>query len=309
MKPIRAVAVLPTLFTLANLLCGFFAIVVVSRIDKPVVSVGVPATENAYETGAAEGAPDSRERVVSEPAPRIESARQLITSSDPTHNLLLCGALILLAMAFDAVDGQVARVTRGVSDFGAQLDSLADLVSFGIAPSILLVKMCPQFTGLHTEAIWSIAALFACCAALRLARFNVEIDSEDDHTSFAGLPTPAASAVIASFAVLSYKLRNDVGYETYDGYDWWMQRILPMFSIVLALLMVSRIRYPHPLTQFVRGQRSFAHVVAILFSVMAVSIIPHYAVPLLCFLFVGGPPLRFAWDLLWHRRRQEEPLF
>ena len=95
---------------------------------------------------------------------------------------MLCGALILLAMLFDAVDGQVARITRGVSDFGAQLDSLCDLVSFGLAPAILLVKMCPQFTNLHSEAIWSIAAVFACCAALRLARFNVETDSDDDHT-------------------------------------------------------------------------------------------------------------------------------
>ena len=101
---------------------------------------------------------------------------------------MLCGALILLAMIFDAVDGQVARITRATSDFGAQLDSLCDLVSFGLAPAILLVKMCPQFTSLHSEAIWSIAAVFACCAALRLARFNVEMDNDDDHTMFAGLP-------------------------------------------------------------------------------------------------------------------------
>ena len=284
MKPIRAVAVLPTLLTLGNLICGFFAIVVASRIDKP-------------------GAVDFV------PAPRIESARQLILSSDPTHNLMLCGALILLAMLFDAVDGQVARLTRGISDFGAQLDSLCDLVSFGIAPAFLLVKMCPQFASLHSEAIWSIAGLFACCAALRLARFNVETDSEDDHTSFAGLPTPAAAAVIASFAVLSFKLRNEINHENYIGYDWWMQRLLPVFSVLIALLMVSRIRYPHPLTQFVRGQRSFAHIVGVLFSVMALSIVPGYAVPILCLLFVGGPPLKFAWQVLWNRRAQEEPLF
>ena len=137
----------------------------------------------------------------------------MIDSNDPTHNLMLCGALILLAMLFDAVDGQVARLTRGTSDFGAQLDSLCDLVSFGLAPAILLVKMCPQFTSLHSEAIWSIAALFACCAALRLARFNVETDDDDDHTSFAGLPTPAAAAAIASFAILSYTLRNEVNID------------------------------------------------------------------------------------------------
>jgi phosphatidylserine synthase len=75
------------------------------------------------------------------------------------------------------------------------------------------------------------------------------------------------------------------------------------------MLMVSRIRYPHPLTQFVRGQRSFAHVVGLLFAVMAVSIVPGYAVPLLCVLFVATPPVRFLWDFLWHRRTREEPLF
>jgi CDP-diacylglycerol---serine O-phosphatidyltransferase len=291
MKPIRAVAVLPTMFTLGNLICGFFAIAVVSRIDKPVAMV------------------DNPKEVAFVPAPRIESARELITSDDPTHNLMLCGVLILAAMIFDAVDGQLARITRGVSDFGAQLDSLCDLVSFGLAPAILLVKMCPQFTNIHNEAVWSIAALFACCAALRLARFNVEADADDDHMSFAGLPTPAAAAVIASFAILSYKLRNEVGYDYYDGYDWWMQRLLPLFAVVIALLMVSRIRYPHPLTQFLRGHRSFAHVVGILFAIMAVSFFAGYAVPLLCLLFVGGPPIRFAWEVLWHRRRQEEPLF
>ncbi|MEX0610590.1 MAG: CDP-diacylglycerol--serine O-phosphatidyltransferase [Pirellulales bacterium] len=296
MKPIRPIAVFPTLFTLGNLVCGFFAIVVLSRIEKPTTEF--------------------------DPAPRIElniesakqlteSAKELIGSEDPTHNLMLCGALILLAMFFDAIDGQVARITRGVSDFGAELDSLCDLVSFGLAPAILLVKMCPQFTNLHSEAIWSVAALFACCAALRLARFNVETDVDDDHTSFVGLPTPAAAAAIASFAVLSYTLRNEanVGRENFATYDWWMQRIVPVFSIAIAILMVSRIPYPHPLTQFVRGHRSFAQLVGIVFALMAILIVRGYAVPLLCVLFVCVPPWRYAWDLVWHRRPSKEPLF
>jgi CDP-diacylglycerol--serine O-phosphatidyltransferase len=290
MKPIRAVAVLPTLFTLGNLVCGFFAIVVLARIEKPV---GVEAV----------------------PAPKIDTARELIGmigSSDPTHNLMLSGALILLAMLFDAVDGQVARLTRRTSDFGAQLDSLCDLVSFGLAPAILLVKMCPQFTSLHSEAVWTIAALFVCCAALRLARFNVESDDNDDHMAFAGLPTPAAAAAIASFAILSYTLRNEVNialHEKFPTYDWWMQRLLPLFAVVIAILMVSRIPYPHPLTQLIRGQRSFAHVVAIVFALVAILIVRGYAVPLLCVLFVLVPPVRFAWELARNRRTREEPLF
>jgi CDP-diacylglycerol--serine O-phosphatidyltransferase len=298
MKPMRAIAVLPTLFTLGNLVCGFFAIVVLSRIEKP---------------GGEQFQRAPRIQLNLESAKELsESAKELIASDDPTHNLMLCGALILLAMLFDAFDGQIARITKGTSDFGAQLDSLCDLVSFGLAPAILLVKMCPQFTNLHSEAIWSIAALFACCAAMRLARFNVETDQEDEHTMFAGLPTPAAAATIASFAILSYSLRNEGAIYSnvnFERYDWWMQRLVPLLSVIIAILMVSRVPYPHPLTQFIRGQRSFAQLVAIVFSLMAILIVRNYAVPLLCLLFVCIPPIRFAWDTLWHRRTREESLF
>jgi CDP-diacylglycerol--serine O-phosphatidyltransferase len=291
MKPIRAIAVLPTLFTLGNLVCGFFAIVVLSRIERPETASIPPAPTVEL---------------------NLEAARNLIESNDPTHNLMLCGALILLAMIFDAVDGQLARLGRNSSDFGGQLDSLCDLVSFGLAPAILLVKMCPQFTIVHGKEIWSIAALFVCCAALRLARFNVESDADDDHALFAGLPTPAAAATIASFAILSYSLRNEVAvvtHENFDLYDLWMQRLLPFLAIVIAILMVSRIPYPHPLAQFVSGQRSFAQLVAIVFALLAVLIVRAYAVPLLCLLFVVVPPVRFTWEILLRRRARKESLF
>jgi CDP-diacylglycerol--serine O-phosphatidyltransferase len=297
MKPIRAVAVLPTLFTLGNLVCGFFAIVVLSRIERPMTDITQPAATLKLDAKSAEGLK--------------ETAEEFLHSDDPTHNLMLCGALILLAMLFDAVDGQLARITRGVSEFGAQLDSLCDLVSFGLAPAILLVKMCPQFTYWHRDAIWSVAAVFACCAALRLARFNVETDSDDEHTTFAGLPTPAAAATIASFAVLSYALRNEsvASNENFALYDLWMQRLLPLFAIVISILMVSRIRYPHPLTQFVRGQRSFAQLIAIVFSLLVLTTVASYAIPLLCVLFVCWPPVKYAWVHVWQRRAQEESLF
>ena len=118
---------------------------------------------------------------------------------------------------------------------------------------------------------------------------------------FAGLPTPAAAAAIASFAILSYSLRNEVAvvtHENFDLYDWWMQRLLPLFAVVIAILMVSRIPYPHPLTQFLRGQRIFAQLVAIVFSLMALLIAWRYAIPLLCVLFVCIPPLRFRLGLV-----------
>ncbi len=279
MRPVRPIAVLPTLFTLGNLVCGFFAIVVASRIAKPGMVDVVPA-------------------------PRLETAGQLWGSVDPTHNLLLCGALIIMAMLFDMFDGQVARLTRTASDFGGQLDSLCDVVSFGVAPAFLLVKMCPQFTELHREAVWSIAALFTCCAALRLARFNVETDEHDDHGWFAGLPSPAAAAVIASFAILSYTIRNEINFEVYRDFDWWMQRLLPIFSIGVALLMVSRVPYPHVVTQLLRGRRSFAHVVMIVVAMIGLFTVRWYAIPILGCGYVAIPALRAIW-LAVAKRKQD----
>jgi len=203
-------------------------------------------------------------------------------------------------MLFDTIDGQVARITRTASDFGGQLDSLSDVVSFGVAPAYLLVKMCPQFTSVHREAVWAIAALFVSCAALRLARFNVETDESDDHGTFAGLPTPAAAAVIASTAMLSYSLRNEINFEAFVGYDFWLQRVMPPFAILLALLMVSRIPYPHTVTQLLRGKRSFAHVVAVVFALMTLLTVRWYAIPIVCFLYAAFPAVRQMWS--WIRR-------
>ena len=267
-RPLRPIAVLPTLFTLGNLVCGFFAIVVASRI-------GGPADLDL-------------------PAPMLERARDIFGSLDQTHNLMLCGSLIALAMVMDVFDGQVARMARVTSDFGGQLDSLCDVVSFGVAPAILLVKMCPQFTDVHREAIWTIAALFACCAAMRLARFNVESDEGDSHTEFSGLPSPAAAAVVASLAILTYTLRNEMNLDRFAAFDWWLQRALPLGAVGIALLMVSRVPYPHLVQTLLRGRRSFAQVVAIVFAITIVATVRWYAVPVLCVAYAALPPVRFA---------------
>ena len=278
MRRIRAVSAFPTLFTLGNLVCGFFAIVVAARIAKPGdLPLG--------------------------PSEKLHSAVQLLRSVDPTHNLLLCGSLIFLAMVFDMFDGQVARLAKVTSDFGAQLDSLCDLVSFGVAPGILLVKMCPQFALVHDEAIWSIAALFACCAAIRLARFNVETDDDDDHSTFDGLPSPAAASVIASWAIFSYTLRNEINYANYEHFDLWLQRLLPIVAIVVALLMVSRFPYPHLVTHLVRGQKSFPQLVAIVFTLLLLVAVGRFAIPVFCAVYALAPPLVHSWQWNWRRRR------
>ncbi len=271
MRPIRTLSVFPTLLTLGNLVCGFFAIVVASRVAKPV----------------------SAEWVLQD-----------------TRNVMIGGALIFLAMIFDGLDGYVARLSGASSDFGAQLDSLSDMVTFGVAPGYLLVKMCPLFSFAHNETIWVIAAFYACCAALRLARFNVETSDEDDHTRFSGLPSPAAAAAIAGFAIMFYTLRPETEASSVaKAADGLLQTILPFFAAFVALLMVSRIPYPHVVNQIFRGQRSFAHVVAVLSSVGAIMLVPNYAVPIICCAFVFYGPTKLIWEKYYERRNREESLF
>lgn len=270
MRPIRTISVFPTLLTLGNLICGFFAIVVAAGIDAPVREV------------------------------------RDINFIDTT-NVMYSGWLIFLAMIFDGLDGYVARLARTTSDFGAQLDSLCDVVSFGVAPGILLVKMCPWFTAVHSQAIWVIAAAFAACAALRLARFNVE-SNDDDHLYFSGLPSPAAAAVVAGFAIMFYTLRQDTNWVK-DFADGVLQWILPFFGLLVALLMVSRIRYPHITNRILRGQRSFGHVVAVVFFFVAIMVVRGYAVPIAACAFVLYGPIHVAWQMWVQRKNREEPWF
>jgi CDP-diacylglycerol--serine O-phosphatidyltransferase len=290
MRPIRTVAVFPTMFTLANLICGFFAIVVAARVERPT-SPERPAAVDKISFA-------NPTRVI----------RQLDPAND-THNVMLSGWLIFLAMIFDALDGHVARLARSATDFGAQLDSLCDVVSFGVAPGFLLVKMCPAFTFSH-DKIWLIAAAFAACAALRLARFNVETSEDDDHMNFNGLPSPAGAASIAGFAILFYELRLSDNPLMYAAeIDQAVQMALPIFALIVALLMVSRIPYPHIVNQMLRGQRSFGHVVLLVFAFVFIMSIRGYSVPVLCSAFVLVGPIRYAYHRLFLREASQDPIF
>ncbi|HQU42498.1 MAG TPA: CDP-diacylglycerol--serine O-phosphatidyltransferase [Pirellulales bacterium] len=290
MHKIRTVAVLPTLFTLGNLVCGFFAIVVAARVEKPLTA----ETPHAPAIGTANP---------------IKAYRAL-DPDEPVHNCMLSGWLIFLAMIFDALDGHLARLAKTTSDFGAQLDSLCDVVTFGVAPAFLLVKMCPHFAYEHQDMVWVIAALFAACAAMRLARFNVESDDEDDHLHFTGLPSPAAAAVIASFAILFYTLRKETNTQWYaPQFDTAMQYALPFFAVLVAILMVSRVPYPHVVNQLFSGQHSFAHLAMVTLFLFGVMLVRGFAVPLISVVFVLQGPIAYLWQEFVQRRPHKEPLF
>jgi CDP-diacylglycerol---serine O-phosphatidyltransferase len=142
-------------------------------------------------------------------------------------------AAIAFAALLDGIDGRIARMLKGTSRFGAELDSLADFVNFGVAPALIL-----YFWGLHElkSAGWIVALVFAICAALRLARFNVMIDDPNKPTwagnYFTGIPAPAGAITVLLPIYLNF-LGVSNGLVTV-----WLTFF---YTLVIALLMVSRL--------------------------------------------------------------------
>ncbi|MFM7073897.1 MAG: CDP-diacylglycerol--serine O-phosphatidyltransferase [Planctomycetota bacterium] len=210
------------------------------------------------------------------------------------NTLYIAALLIFAAMVFDALDGPLARLSKQTSDFGAQLDSLCDAISFGVAPGFLMLKFCDVFPA---RIQWVIAVLYMLCAVLRLARFNVAKSQSSDHDNFAGLPSPAAAGMVASLVVIAPGLTRWTSPETSEwqrGFGEWLQRgteaSLPIVTLVVACLMVSRIRYPHLFNQLFRGRRSFRHLVNICFALVAIIAVHELAIPLVfCYYALSGP--------------------
>jgi len=142
----------------------------------------------------------------------------------------LAAAVILVAVVLDAMDGRIARLTRTTSKFGAEYDSLSDLVAFGVAPSLMMYNWSLSFFG---KWGWLVAFLFVACGALRLARFNVQIGLIESRV-FNGLPIPGAASLLAMTVFLYYKL---------GGVGQFPNLIIPISMFLLALLMVSNIKY------------------------------------------------------------------
>jgi len=190
------------------------------------------------------------------------------------------GALYILAAAiFDMLDGIMARLVRSASELGVELDSLCDLVSFGVAPSVLLYVVYYHDTG---PAGMLLAALPAMAGAYRLARFNVQLVSLDDKHYFRGLPIPAGALTIVSFVVFYLQPK------TFP--PQWMSIATNFVTVVTALAMVSTIRYdnvPRP------NRRAFAQrpVFTVLFVLAIGAVIASkgtLAFPLLLLYIISG---------------------
>jgi len=265
---LKYITVLPSLITILNGVCGFAAIVFASK-------------------GAAVG------------------------SSNFSYDKLqlpyfaLAAYMILLALIADMLDGRLARISKSTSSFGGQLDSLCDIISFGVAPAFLMLKILEEFvrleelnpiaTNLLQRFIWLAAAAYVSCAAIRLARFNVENEQDESaHMSFVGLPSPAAAGVIASLVIFHQEtLLGHPGKlaeisanssQTYLLCRNVMFYTLPFLTLGLAVLMVSRIRYPHILNKYMKGKKPLAYL---LMCMLGVGLVIWFRQPALVLGFCG----------------------
>ena len=184
----------------------------------------------------------------------------------------LAAISIMVAMLWDALDGRVARLTNTQSDFGAQYDSLADLVSFGVAPALLVYEWSLSDLG---RIGWLAAFIFLACAALRLARFNTQVGTSSKRY-FQGLPSPAAAGVIASMIWLKFWK-----FEYFDfGIVSLSYYVGVGITIVCALLMVSNVRY-YSFKELDSKKASFRFLLAIVLSFIVLLSKPNI------FLFTG----------------------
>lgn len=216
---------------------------------------------------------------------------------------------IFVAMVFDGLDGRVARFTHTQSAFGAEYDSLSDMVSFGVAPALVIyvwalkdfsaVKNIPPLGAWLTSKLgWIAAFIYCACAALRLARFNTQLDVADKRF-FQGLPSPAAACVVAGmvWAMNEYQIR---GAEVK-----WLAWVLTMFA---GLTMVSNFKYYSGKDINPRKSVSFPVVVAIALAVVVLVAVSSTLPEMLFILFVcyalSGYVLA-VWEIV--RRRGGRP--
>lgn len=204
--------------------------------------------------------------------------------------------LIFAAMIFDGCDGRVARMTNTTSEFGVQYDSLSDLVSFGVAPAMLLYHWALHFSAtaplVPTRLGWMAAFIYTACAALRLARFNAQVNVVDK-AFFIGLPSPAAAGVVAGFVWLGHR------------YGWQPKNLL-LFSAVLLILiglaMVSNFKYFSGKSLKIEGKLPFRYAALPAIILAAIFLEPSIALAAIFFIYALSGPLWALWR--WHHKRQ-----
>ncbi|MCK4297966.1 MAG: CDP-diacylglycerol--serine O-phosphatidyltransferase [Planctomycetes bacterium] len=217
--------------------------------------------------------------------------------------------LILAALVLDGVDGRLARMTGRASDFGTELDSLCDLVAFGVAPAVLALSVMGALELLASPAptasarllgrlYWLLGAMYVACATVRLARFNVitSLDTEA-HRHFTGLPSPAAAGLLASLVIAHAGLASPAAPQ----HGPLAQFVLPAAIVLSSVLMVSRARYAHLVYELSKSGRSLALVVELLFAGAIIVLLQEFALAVLFVAYVLSGLVGVALDRVLER--------
>lgn len=200
---------------------------------------------------------------------------------------------ILIAIVFDGLDGRIARMTRTTSKFGAEYDSLADLVAFGVAPAILSYQWALMSFG---KWGWLAAFLFVTCGALRLARFNVQTAIIDSRV-FNGLAIPAGASVIATAVLLYFKLDQEGQFNHLS---------VLIGTVVIALLMVSSIKYYSFKDLNFFAKKPFMSFVLILLILVIVIAEPQIMIFTFCFGYALSGPVWLIYKLSRKKQTDQE---
>ncbi|MDM8545438.1 CDP-diacylglycerol--serine O-phosphatidyltransferase [Candidatus Venteria ishoeyi] len=196
----------------------------------------------------------------------------------------IAAVAVFIAMVLDAMDGRIARLTNTQSAFGAEYDSLSDLVSFGLAPALLMYQWSLFSLG---KAGWLAAFIYTAAAALRLARFNTQLDTMDK-AHFQGLPSPASAAVMVGliWVCVLYEINGAA-----------LNFLAFFITIATGLLMVSNVRYRSFKDLDLKGKVPFVRILAVVLIFVLISIDPAQMLFFSFLIYALSGPLLTLWDL------------
>jgi CDP-diacylglycerol--serine O-phosphatidyltransferase len=215
------------------------------------------------------------------------------------------------AWLFDSLDGRIARMTGATTEFGLELDSIADVLSFGIAPAVLAYSWgYGQIADLHKVA-WGVSFLFVICGALRLARFNVlarqvkpaaSVSSKPDKKGFVGLPIPAAAGLVAAIAHFAPSPLTESTLMRLSGNLFADARTIAValmaLVVGLSFLMISTIRYSSFKGAGTRNYHPRVLILALTFSVLAVWFYSRWSLLVLSVGYVTQGPIGKLWGII-----------
>lgn len=207
-------------------------------------------------------------------------------------DLTLAAWFVIAGGILDFVDGKVAKFSRAYSRFGTELDSLADVITFGVAPSIIMFSYFLRERG---EWSWLLVFGFLFAGALRLARYNVE-DPGPGKKTFNGLPIPVAGISLASFVPFS---TTPLYHQYFNNADH--EKFLSVFIVLISILMISNIQYPNFPSLRKRGIIGALSILLILLFWIGVFSVPEYLFFPLCFLYIISGFIKTVAVGLWDK--------